>query len=265
MKKFGHLGVFFGISVVLMVLLAVGVVGADPLSQEGEVEPEPGREGEIEPEPKIDGDFDHLDQPQPGEAGQAEAPQGAAARIDFEQSADAAREGWYVVQEEGGRMVSAWYAQDGWQDSGWINDLNISHEAVHVRVLYYPYAGAEPTVMKMLNHAGGSEYGWLAKGMEHALEVEFPDTAVVHSPVQQPVAATVPTVNTVQVAAPAAPVQPAGSAGEQVYVVQAGNNLYRIGLLYGCSYPNLAAYNGIPNPDRIYVGQQIRIPANCTG
>jgi hypothetical protein len=28
--------------------------------------------------------------------------------------------------------------------------------------------------MKILNHAGGKEYGWLARGMEHALEVEFP-------------------------------------------------------------------------------------------
>jgi hypothetical protein len=28
--------------------------------------------------------------------------------------------------------------------------------------------------MKILNHAYGSEYGCLASGMEHALEVEFP-------------------------------------------------------------------------------------------
>jgi LysM repeat protein len=50
---------------------------------------------------------------------------------------------------------------------------------------------------------------------------------------------------------------------EQVHVVQQGENLFRIGLRYGCPYQTLAAYNGIPNPHYIYLGQQIRIPANC--
>ena len=55
--------------------------------------------------------------------------------------------------------------------------LNSQSEAVHVRVLFYPPgsdASTEPTVMTIINHAPGEEYGWLAKGMEHALEVEFP-------------------------------------------------------------------------------------------
>jgi LysM repeat protein len=47
--------------------------------------------------------------------------------------------------------------------------------------------------------------------------------------------------------------------------VQAGQNLFRIGLQYGCTVAELAAYNGIVNPDYINVGQEIRIPATCGG
>lgn len=68
---------------------------------------------------------------------------------------------------------------------------------------------------------------------------------------------------------PAEPVQPAESpapqtttlpTGEQIHIVQAGENLFRIGLRYGIDYHELAAYNGIPNPHFISVGQVIRIP-----
>lgn len=51
------------------------------------------------------------------------------------------------------------------------------------------------------------------------------------------------------------------STGEQVHVVQAGENLFRIALRYGMNVNDLAAYNGIANPNFIYVGQVIRIPA----
>jgi hypothetical protein len=237
MKKLAFASVLFGV-VALILVLAIG--SAVAAQGEPEVEPEPGG----------------------GEGAEAK-PSGSATRINFEFSDHAARAGTYIVQETGGRIVASWYALDGWRDSGWINNLDISHDAVHVRVLYYPYAGAEPTVMRILNPAGGTEYGWLARGMEHALEVAFPDAAIA-VPSTQPVAAGVPTgaaggeVTTV-------PAQPAEAAGEQLYVVQAGNNLFRIGLQFGCSYLELAAYNGIPNPDVINVGQQIRIPANCVG
>ncbi|MCL4868504.1 MAG: LysM peptidoglycan-binding domain-containing protein [Anaerolineae bacterium] len=53
------------------------------------------------------------------------------------------------------------------------------------------------------------------------------------------------------------------AAGEErVHRVQAGENLYRIGLLYGCTIAQLAAHNSITNPDRLEIGQEIRIP-NC--
>jgi len=50
------------------------------------------------------------------------------------------------------------------------------------------------------------------------------------------------------------------TTGEQVHVVQAGENLFRIALRYGLTVNELAAYNGIADPTLIFVGQVIRIP-----
>jgi uncharacterized protein YgiM (DUF1202 family) len=46
----------------------------------------------------------------------------------------------------------------------------------------------------------------------------------------------------------------------RTHVVQAGENLYRIALSYGVSLPVLAAWNGIVDYSRIYVGQVLIIP-----
>ena len=53
---------------------------------------------------------------------------------------------------------------------------------------------------------------------------------------------------------------PPPSSGERTYVVQPGDNLFRIALRYNMSYLYLASYNGISDPSRIYVGQVLRIP-----
>jgi len=50
--------------------------------------------------------------------------------------------------------------------------------------------------------------------------------------------------------------------GATTYVVQAGDNLFRIALRYGMNYLQLAQYNSIANPSRIYVGQVLRIPSH---
>ncbi len=49
-------------------------------------------------------------------------------------------------------------------------------------------------------------------------------------------------------------------AGEQNHIVQPGENLFRIALQYNLSFETVAAYNGIPWPFTIYVGQLIKIP-----
>jgi LysM repeat protein len=54
--------------------------------------------------------------------------------------------------------------------------------------------------------------------------------------------------------------QPAPAPGGTTYVVQPGDNLFRIALRYNMSYITLAQYNNIANPASIYVGQVIHIP-----
>lgn len=56
---------------------------------------------------------------------------------------------------------------------------------------------------------------------------------------------------------------PPSSGVEQTHTVAAGENLFRIGLRYGCSVDQLATYNNIGAPYTLYVGDQIRIPASC--
>ncbi len=106
-----------------------------------------------------------------------EAPSGTAVRISFELApGHSAKRGHYSVQLPGGAEVASWYALDGWTDSGWISDLEIKGDTVLVSVLYYPGPDTEPTVMKILNPAPDTEMGWLGNGMDHALQVAWPDT-----------------------------------------------------------------------------------------
>lgn len=99
----------------------------------------------------------------------------ACGRINFDAGGDEARRGLFVLQETGGKVLASWYALDGWKDSGWFRDIDISHESVHVQVLYYSGPGAEPVVMAILNHAPDTPYGWMSWGMCHAIEVAWPD------------------------------------------------------------------------------------------
>ncbi|MBN2472676.1 MAG: LysM peptidoglycan-binding domain-containing protein [Anaerolineae bacterium] len=50
------------------------------------------------------------------------------------------------------------------------------------------------------------------------------------------------------------------TSGHQVHVVQPGQNLFRIGLLYGYDVTTMAALNGLWNPNQIYAGQRLLIP-----
>ena len=157
MKKLIFLIALLGV-VAFVFSLAVGIVGTLNAQEiEPEPEPDPFRDPDGEPE------------------GEPEAPpSGTAARIDFEFTDDVALEGRYVVRDVvSGAHVTEWYAQDGWRDSGWLNDLEISGDNIWVEVLYYAEPGTDPIAMKILNNAPGTEYGWLSTGMEHALEVEF--------------------------------------------------------------------------------------------
>jgi len=78
--------------------------------------------------------------------------------------------------------------------------------------------------------------------------------------------ATIGTTTTVGPGGSPAPAQTSvsPSACPATHAVQLGENLYRIALRFGMSYEDLAEANGIANPDRITVGQELRIPA-CGG
>jgi hypothetical protein len=82
--------------------------------------------------------------------------------------------GLYIVQETGGKLLASWYALDGWQDSGWFKDIDITHENVYVKVLYYRGPDAEPIELVILNPAPDSPYGWMSWGVCHAIEVAWP-------------------------------------------------------------------------------------------
>ncbi|MFW6097083.1 MAG: LysM peptidoglycan-binding domain-containing protein [Chloroflexota bacterium] len=49
-------------------------------------------------------------------------------------------------------------------------------------------------------------------------------------------------------------------AEERVHIVGAGDTLFRIGQQYGFTVDELVAYNSLANPDRLEIGQEIRIP-----
>lgn len=63
---------------------------------------------------------------------------------------------------------------------------------------------------------------------------------------------------------PAPATTPTPAPAQRTYVVQAGDNLFRIAIRFGTTYQALAAENGIANPRLIYVGQTLRIPASST-
>lgn len=58
--------------------------------------------------------------------------------------------------------------------------------------------------------------------------------------------------------APRRAASPAPDGGR--HVVRSGETLYGIGLAYGVSYREIARANGLTDPSRIYVGQQLLIP-----
>lgn len=52
------------------------------------------------------------------------------------------------------------------------------------------------------------------------------------------------------------------SSAEQVYTVKTGDTLSKIAAKFGTTYQKLASYNGIANPNKINVGQKIKIPGS---
>jgi LysM repeat protein len=102
----------------------------------------------------------------------------SCARFNFEtgkNKASGSTDGVFVLFDKTGGAVASWYAPAGYTDSGWFNGFNISHSEVHASVVFYPNDGhAVPVLMEIVNPASGSSYGWLARGMCHAMEIQYP-------------------------------------------------------------------------------------------
>lgn len=116
--------------------------------------------------------------PEPSVTPTKEPRENSCTRINFEVSGQSAVRGLYIVQEIWGRPLASWYALDGWQDSGWFKEIDITFPDVYVTVLYYSGPGVEPIELVILNHAPDSPYGWMSRGICHAQEVAWPDGVV---------------------------------------------------------------------------------------
>lgn len=58
---------------------------------------------------------------------------------------------------------------------------------------------------------------------------------------------------------------PSSAAGDTTYTVKSGDTLSGIAAKFGTTYQQLASYNGISNPNRISVGQKIKVPSKTSG
>ncbi len=98
----------------------------------------------------------------------------SCSRINFDVGGDEAKAGIYEMRELGGRHLYNWQAQDGWKDSGWYQDIDISFKNVYVQVFYVPPDGGPRISMRIVNPAPGTQYGWMTRGICHAVEVAWP-------------------------------------------------------------------------------------------
>ncbi|WP_420630104.1 hypothetical protein [Candidatus Leptofilum sp.] len=84
-------------------------------------------------------------------------------------------DGTYILQEPSGHRLATWTAKQGWLDSGWLHNLPLSQDVVHVQVYFYPASGTGPIPLEILNHAPDLPYGWVSNDQCHAVEIQFPE------------------------------------------------------------------------------------------
>jgi hypothetical protein len=84
-------------------------------------------------------------------------------------------DGIYIMQEPSGHRLATWTAKQGWLDSGWLRDLPLSQDVVHVQVFFYPEYGTGPIPLEILNHVPNLPYGWVSNEQCHAVEIQFPE------------------------------------------------------------------------------------------
>jgi LysM repeat protein len=90
-----------------------------------------------------------------------------------------------------------------------------------------------------------------------------PESGATEEPTAAPTATTAPAEPTAtsEPQPTAAPTATGDSGTVTYYVVQPGDNLFRIALRFNMTAQALARANNITNPSLVYVGQRIKIPA----
>ncbi|MDQ6671756.1 MAG: LysM peptidoglycan-binding domain-containing protein [Chloroflexota bacterium] len=77
--------------------------------------------------------------------------------------------------------------------------------------------------------------------------------------------ATQPTATAIGVAPPAEQPAPSPTVGEQVYVVQTGDYPEKIAQKFGIKTDELIAANNIQDPQKLQIGQTLKIPSPASG
>jgi LysM repeat protein len=131
-----------------------------------------------------------------------------------------------------------------------------------------PVAGEDPIGATTTAWAAGTATAAAGEAAPEATEEEPMDTAEATTAAEptEPSATDTPEpepTDTAEAAEPTATSEAGASTGSgeaRTHIVQPGENLFRIALAYGMSYESVANYNGITNPNLVYVGQEIKIP-----
>ncbi len=113
------------------------------------------------------------------DAGLYQQKEPACTRFDLEMGRNvetgAGIAGRYEMIEVGsGKQLATWNADSWWVDGGWIYDIELSYDASWVEVFFYPLGEGPAIKLEIVNFAPDTEYGWLASGMCHAMEIQFP-------------------------------------------------------------------------------------------
>lgn len=119
---------------------------------------------------------------------------------------------------------------------------------------------------KNMTYVGAADNGFAKYSLDLSVKAEAPSTEPT-TPAQpeKPVTPSVPTKPSEPATKPdpkptTKPVPSKPSTNGKVYVIQKGDNLYRIGLQFGVSWEKIAKANGISNVRGLKIGQQIMIP-----
>ncbi|WP_441884783.1 bifunctional 2',3'-cyclic-nucleotide 2'-phosphodiesterase/3'-nucleotidase [Paenibacillus sp. 2TAB26] len=139
-------------------------------------------------------------------------------------------------------------------DRNW--SLAAINDTVNVTIKTSPEAKSAAEANKLTSYTGDTADGYA----EFKLNLSAKSVVLPVEPTK-PTTPTTPTKPT----EPAKPEKPTTSVPTtpqaSVYTVKAGDTLYAIALEHGTTWQKLASYNKLKNPNRIYPGQSIKIPA----